>query len=195
MQDPLFGGFLAFLADQIYDDFPPGTPPMEKFERLGMDPQNVLSNLIDVGAAASKGTVASFDLDTPIPSALLRCKGFFRPAPFLTIKANGEVTLCRISCAGEYGNIHDRSVIDILNRLQDNFVFKLHAEKRLGEYLQFVDRSVFGSRFSHGCSLRAIVSLIAKLMHEGNVSPDDKDAIHRINMKVGWLTGHSNVQW
>ena len=58
------------------------------------------------------------------------------PAPHITIKANGEVATCRLANAGEgYGNIHDRPFVDILNRMQESFVFRLHAERLLGQYL------------------------------------------------------------
>jgi hypothetical protein len=98
---------------------------------------------------------------------------------------------CRITNAGEgYGNIHRQDLLHILNHLQDNFVFKLHAERRLGEYIRFVDPAIFGHSFAHFCTLRAILTLIAQRMDAENIQPDDTQAIQRINLEVAQYTGH-----
>lgn len=128
-----------------------------------------------------------------IPDAHLYCRGFYRPAPTLTIKANGEVATCRITSAGEgYGNLHERPLIDILNHLQDAFVFRLHAERRLADYRRLVDSKVFGDSIEHLCAYRAILTLLARKMHEEQIDPDDQAAVRRLNLEVACLTGHSN---
>jgi MoaA/NifB/PqqE/SkfB family radical SAM enzyme len=180
--------FLAELAERIYG-FPPGTALGEKVAMLAHDPTNILSNRIDIGNAAYGGTGRFGLFDTP--DALLYCKAFFRPAPHLTIKANGEIATCRIANAGEgYGNLHRQGLVHILNRLQDQFVFKLHAERRLKEYRRCVDPAIFGAAFDHLCTLRAILTLIARRMEEEAVDPQDRPAMLRINREVARATGH-----
>jgi sulfatase maturation enzyme AslB (radical SAM superfamily) len=180
--------FLAELADRIYD-LPEGLTPLARAERLGNDPTNTISSVIDIGNGARRGT-PRFRLDED--HARLYCKGFFRPAHALTIKASGEVALCRVSRAGEgYGNIHERDLLEILNSLQQAFVFRLHAERRLGEYRRYVDRSIFGEAFAHMCTLRAILTMIARRVEEQGLAPSDTEAVRRINLEVARYTGHS----
>jgi hypothetical protein len=121
----------------------------------------------------------------------LYCRNFYRLSASLTVKANGELASCRLSQAGEgYGNIHERPLVDILNGFDEAFVYQLHARRQLEEYLPLVDRSLFGSAFTHLCSLRSIVTMLARKMHEQGVSPDDTSAVQRINREVAMLTGH-----
>jgi sulfatase maturation enzyme AslB (radical SAM superfamily) len=189
-QDPMeLARFLADLAGRLYW-FPPGTGLVDKLSMLGEDPANTLSNLIDIGNGVSyrEDRFGLFDM----PDDLLYCKGFFRPHPTLTIKANGELATCRVTNAGEgYGNIHRQDLMHILNHMQDQFVFKLHAERRLGEYRRCVDPSLFGVSFGHLCTLRAILTLIARRMQEEAVDPEDREAIQRINREVARYTGHA----
>jgi hypothetical protein len=53
-----------------------------------------------------------------------------------------------------------------------------------------VDRALFGSAFTHLCSLRSIVTLLARKMHEQGISFDDASAVKRVNLEVAVLTGH-----
>ncbi len=180
--------FLHRLAGRIYS-FPPGTPVMEQVARLVNDPTNTLISFIDIGRGA-QFQEDRFKLSMP-PDTPLYCKAFFRPAPFLTIKANGELATCRIANAGEgYGNLHRQDLVEILNRMQEQFIFRLHAERRLGDYLRFVDPEVFGDAFAHLCTLRAILTLIAQRMEEASIDPEDRQAIRRINLQVARYTGH-----
>jgi len=151
---------------------------------LLLDRTNLINDYLDLRpmdpAAGQDG--CSMAGATP---ALLRCAGFYRPSPQITIKANGEVATCRIASAGEgYGNIHDRPIIDILNRMQESFVFRLHAERRAGEYLPYVDPEVFPGSYSHPCALRAILTMVARRVEEGGIGPGDKAGIRRINEEV-----------
>ena len=83
-----------------------------------------------MGNGAGQGS-ASFHLDR-LPADILPCKAFFRPSPSLTIKANGELATCRLGNVGEgYGNIHDEGLVPLLNGLQECFISRLHAERRI----------------------------------------------------------------
>lgn len=189
---PRFIAWLAELAERVYD-FPPETARSEKALRLFEDRTNSFSHFIDIGNGAACGEAGCRLSD--IPNDRLYCRGFFRPAPSLTIKANGAVATCRITNAGEgYGNLHERPLIDILNHLQDTFVFHLHAERRLADYRRFVDPTLFGDTIGHLCTYRAILTLLARRMHEEHIDPDDDAAVQRLNLEVARLTGHTTGQ-
>lgn len=184
----VYGLFLLELAERIYS-FPENTSPWAKIERLWKDSTNHFSNFIDINNAVQLRQ-KRFTL-SQISESFLRCKAFFRPSPTLIMSASGEVGVCSILNAGEkYGNIHNQDLIHILNHLQDSFVYKLHAENRIVDYLKFFDKDIFGSYFDHVCSLRAILTLIARRIEEKQISPDDKQAIHQVNLEVAKITGH-----
>lgn len=183
---------LDTLAQRIYD-FPASTDVLERVNHMVDDPTNTLSNLIDVGnQAAHANSNQGFYLWQPTDQQLY-CRGFYRPAPSLTLKANGELATCRITNAGEgYGNLHRQDLIWILNHLQDTFVYKLHAERRLGEYRTLVDTDIFGSHFAHLCSLRAILTRLAYWMETKAIDPQNQAAVREINQRVAEETGHRN---
>lgn len=183
-----FIAWLAALADRVYD-FPSDTPNSEKALRLFSDRTNSFSHFIDIGNGAACGESCCRLAD--IPDDHLYCRGYYRPAPSLTIKANGEVATCRITSAGEgYGNLHERPLIDILNHLQDAFVFRLHAERRLADYRRYIDSEIFGDSIGHLCAYRAILTLLARKLHDEQIDPDDHAAIKQLNLDVACLTGH-----
>jgi len=180
--------FLAEAADQIYD-IDPQTPPLKRALRLLLDPANSVSSFIDIGNGAGDDRVQFPILDKQDHD--LYCRNFYRLSPSLTVKANGELATCRLSQAGEgYGNIHQQSLVNVINHFDEAFVYKLHADRHLEEYLPLVDCSLFGSAFTHLCSLRSIVTLLARKMHEQQVLPDNLTAVQRINREVAVLTGH-----
>ena len=183
-----FVGLGAGLARRLYgldDDHDPGAAAL----RLSNDPFNKLSSLIDVGSHAGRGG-EGLPLEA-FPPEVLRCKGFFRPHPSLTIKASGEVSTCRITDAGEgYGNIHDQDLAEILNTMQDRFIFRLHAEGRVQEYIPLVDVALFGETYSHACSARAVLTLLALRMEQQGVDPGDAEGLARVNRQVARETGH-----
>ena len=84
--------------------------------------------------------------------------------------------------------------MDILNHFDEAFVYQLHATRQLEKYLPLVDRSLFGSDFTHLCSLRSIVTMLARRMHEQSVEFEDVDSIRRINREIAVLTGHAHKQ-
>ena len=186
--DAEFEAFLAEPASVIYD-FDPLTPPGERALRLSLDSTNALSNFIDVGNGAGDDTIQFPILEER--SHALSCRNFYRLSPTLTIKANGELASCRLSQAGEgYGNLNQQTLVQVLNHFDEAFVYQLHANHQLEKYLPLVDRSLFGSAFTHLCSLRAIVTMLARRMHEEFISFEDVSAIERINREVAVLTGH-----
>ncbi len=159
-------------------------------ERFCADETNIVSNFIDIGNGARKGGGIGYSLDA-FPAEILRCKAFYRPYPHLTLKANGELSTCRIAQGGEgYGNFHLRPMVDILNHMQDAFIYRLHAEGRIADYLPLVDPEVFGTTCIHPCSLRAFTTMVAQRMHEAGVEAGDGEAVARINREVAAITGH-----
>jgi hypothetical protein len=180
--------FLAEPATLIYR-LDPFSPAQKRALRLSLDPTNAISHFIDIGNGAKDETWQFPLLDERQPP--LYCRNFYRLSPSLTLKANGELATCRLSNAGEgYGNLHQERLVDILNHFDEAFVYQLHAERRLEEYLPLVDRSLFGGAFTHLCTLRSIVTLLARKMHEQGVTGSDQTGIHRINREVAVLTGH-----
>jgi len=179
--------FLAEPATIIYN-LDPSQPPSKRALRLSLDPTNSISNFIDIGNGANDETL-QFPMENRRHA--LYCRNFYRLSPSLTIKANGELATCRLSSAGEgYGNLHEKRLVDILNHFDEAFVYQLHAERLLEEYLSLVDRTLFGDAFTHLCTLRSIVTLLARKMHEQSVEFSDSAGIRRINREVALLTGH-----
>jgi len=181
--------FLAEPATLIYD-LDPNLPERKRALRLSLDPTNSISSFIDIGNGAGDDRV-QFPILEKCEHALY-CRNYYRLSPSLTIKANGELATCRLSQAGEgYGNIHQRTLVEILNRFDETFVYQLHTSRSLEDYLPLVNRSLFGDAFTHLCSLRSIVTLLARKMYEQGVSPDDSASVQRINREVAALTGHA----
>ncbi len=196
---------LEYISEQIYS-FAGQKPLIKKFviredkneiveidinkiQRIVDDPTNQLSNFIDINNGAQLRE-PKFSLKE-LPSRVLRCKAFFRPSPSLRIMASGEVGICPIINAGEkYGNIHSQDLLHIINNLQDTFVYKLHSENKIGAYREYLDTDVFGESFEHVCTLRVILTLIARKINERNITPDDKEGIRQINLEVAKITGN-----
>lgn len=182
---------IAFLAESatIIYDLDPQLPAEKRALRLSLDPTNSMSNFIDIGNGAGDDRLQFPIMDGRAHA--LYCRNFYRLSPSLTMKANGELATCRLSQAGEgYGNIHQRSLVDILNHFDEAFVYQLHANRKVEEYLPLVDRTLFGSAFTHLCSLRSIITMLARKVNEQGISADDTFAIQRINREVAALTGH-----
>jgi sulfatase maturation enzyme AslB (radical SAM superfamily) len=180
--------FLAEPATIIYG-LDPLTPAYKRALRLSMDSTNAISHFIDIGNGAKDDTLQFPILEQP--QHALYCRNFYRLSPSLTIKANGELATCRLGNAGEgYGNIHEKRLVDILNHFDEAFVYQLHANRRLEEYLPLVDRALFGEAFTHLCTLRSIVTLLARKMQEQSIEFSDSAGIQKINREVALLTGH-----
>jgi sulfatase maturation enzyme AslB (radical SAM superfamily) len=180
--------FLAEPATIIYNLDPLG-PAHKRALHLSLDPTNDISHFIDIGNGANDETMRFPILEER--QHALYCRNFYRLSPSLTIKANGELATCRLSNAGEgYGNLHEQQMVEILNHFDEAFVYRLHVERRLDEYLPYVDRALFGASFTHLCTLRSILTLLARKMHEQSVGFSDQEGIQRINREVAMLTGH-----
>ncbi|MCB9639529.1 MAG: radical SAM protein [Myxococcales bacterium] len=185
--------YLGDFADRIYD-FAKKDTTHEKVRTILLDPDNFSSNLVDINNAVQLSE-SHFHL-SQLPTESLRCKAFFRPSPKLSVAASGEISICPLMNAAEkYGNLHQKPLIDILNNLDDNFIFKLHAEDQIGQYLPLMDPKLFGEHFDHLCSLRTILNLIARKMHDRGIdpqqlSPTDHEVLKQINLDVARLTGH-----
>ena len=185
--------YLGELADLLYD-FPANIDRYGRMAILLADPMNWVSNFIDInsGVQLREGRLHLWEIDP----ALLRCKAFYRPAPKLSIAASGEIAICPLMNAAEkYGNIHEKRLVDVLNTLDENFIFQLHAERSIEAYLPLLDTSIFGEYFDHVCSLRIILNLLAIGMKEQGLSPDsitkaDRSRLTQINRDVARWTGH-----
>ena len=149
------------------------------------DRTNTINNFVDLRAAGSAAV--------PFSGTGLRCAGFFRPSPQLTLKANGELATCRLADAGEgYGNCHQKPLIQILNSMQESFIFRVHAENLIPGYLPYVDQAILGHGFAHPCALRATTTMIARRMHDRAVPSDDRAAIADINREVAEVLGRGS---
>lgn len=186
--DAQIENFLAEPATIIYD-LDPQTPAHKRALRLSLDLFNSISHFIDISNGAKDERLQFPILDERAHA--LYCRNFYRLSPSLTIKANGELATCRPATAGEgYGNLHHKSLVEIINHFDEAFVYSLHAERKLEKYLPLVDRKLFGEQFTHLCALRAIVTLLARKMNEQGIAPDDAPAIQRVNQEVARETGH-----
>ncbi|MEM7040027.1 MAG: radical SAM protein, partial [Bacteroidota bacterium] len=187
--------WLADLAARIYMLLPVRNKE-ENHRRahlLFKDKTNYMSNFIDIGNGVElrqkKHHIDNFrDQD-------IRCKNFYRPYPNLRIKANGEISLCPLVDGGDgYGNIHEAGggdFIHLLNTMQDRFVFRLHAEKKIGAYRRYLDTDIFGTHFDHVCSLRTVLTMLARELHEKGIDPEeDFDGLHAANIAVARRAGY-----
>jgi len=176
---------LAEISGMIYD-FDTEAAISPKLEKLFLDSSNYFSNFIDIGNGAGLRQ-KRFSIED-LPPELLRCKAFYRPSPNLRINASGNVSVCPLlDCDNDYGNIHEMGIIEILNNFQNAKSYQLHADNQIADYLRFFDKEVFGSHFDHVCSIRTILSLIAREIDKEDELTEEK--IKTINQKVAKATG------
>lgn len=181
------GAWLADISRRLYG---PAPDPETAVQRLVRDDANYVSNFIDVGAGVQLRRSRAAPALAAWSNEALRCKNFFRPSPTLRIKATGEIALCPLIEGGDgYGNIHERDIVELLNHMQDAFVYKLHAERRVGEHRRFVDPEIFGGHLGHACSARVAINMIARTMHERGVAADDQAGIRAVNVEVAEKMG------
>lgn len=176
------------LSRRLYGE-QPGADESSRVRRLLHDDMNYVSNFIDVGNGARAATQSRVHLDT-LDTRLLRCKNFFRPHPSLRVQADGELALCPlVGAATGYGNVHRRPFVEVLNGMHEAAVYRIHAEDRIAEYLPLLDRSIFGERFTHVCSLRVVLTLLARGIEEQGVDPHDPAALRELNEAVARQAG------
>ena len=162
----------------------------DALRHLEEDWTNIRNNFISFGRAAARAAGGGCGLREAGDRAL-RCAHFYRPAPHLTLKASGEIATCRLATAGEgYGNIHEGDLAGTLNRLQERFVGRLHSGGGIAGYRDCVDPRIFGDRFDDLCTLRAVLTMIARRMHERGIGAGDRAEVARINREVALVTGH-----
>jgi MoaA/NifB/PqqE/SkfB family radical SAM enzyme len=151
-----------------------------KLNMLSSDENNLFSNFIDIGNGVNIRTPKHKISNLPLLD--LRCKAFYRPSPNLRINANGELSVCPILNAGEgYGNINDSKIEDLLNNMQESFVYRLHSEKLINNYLKYWNSEVFGKYYEHICSVRTVLTVLAKKMNSaGYDSSTEKNAISHL---------------
>ena len=180
----------AEIATLIYD-LPENLNLNDKIDRLTQDSTNHFSNFIDIGNGAHLRK-KRYKVNN-IPLDLLRCKAFYRPAPSLSIMANGNLSVCPLLDAGEgYGNIHNQNITEIINNFQNNFIYKLHANNDIKNYLKYFDKNIFGEFYDHICSIRIILTLLAKYINtEGSLT---QDKILKINNIVAQYSGFGEIK-
>lgn len=102
--------------------------------------------------------------------------------------------MCPLFAVGVgYGNVRQRSFLEILNYFQDAFVYQLHASGDIQHYRRFLDQAIFGDAMEHLCTLRAILTLLAKGLDAEPTALSDPKALRRINEEVAILTGHQTA--
>jgi MoaA/NifB/PqqE/SkfB family radical SAM enzyme len=179
---------LREIADALYT-FPAAMSEDARLRHFLNDQTNAFSNFIDIGQGATLSD-HSQAIDA-FPAAALRCKAAYRPAPKLILTAQGEVAACPLLAGGiGYGNLHQRRFREILNHFQDAFVYQLHASGEIQHYRRFLDREVFGEAVEHLCTLRTILTLLAKGLNDDPTAFSDSQALRRLNEEVAVLTGH-----
>lgn len=184
--------WLLDLSRRLYGD-QPGVDEGGRVRRLLHDDMSYASHFIDVGNGAGPPTAHEHDDRVHLGAfdeRLLRCKNFFRPRPSLRIQADGELALCPlVGAATGYGNVHRRPFVEVLNGMHEAAVYRMHAENRIAEYLPLLDRSIFGESFTHVCSLRVVLTLLARGIEEQGVDPHDPTALRELNVAVARQAG------
>ena len=189
--DPRLVPTLHEIANALYT-FPATLSEDARIRHLVDDRTNALSNFIDIGHGAALSH-RSHAIDA-FPAAGLRCKAAYRPAPKLILTAQGEVAVCPLFAVGVgYGNVRRQSFREILNHFQEAFVYQLHASGAIQHYRRFVDPAIFGDAVEHLCTLRAILTLLAKGLDAEPTALSDPKALRRINEEVAILTGHQTA--
>jgi MoaA/NifB/PqqE/SkfB family radical SAM enzyme len=146
--------FLRPFAEQLYR-----TDPETALARFLYDPMNYFNNFIDTGSGSKlrKGMRSMESMGR----AETRCKAFFRPAT-LRIMANGALGICPLMRGQEgYGKIQERPLRDLLNRLDEASLYRLHASGGIGKYLNRLDRKQFAMGFDHRCSVITALNQVA----------------------------------
>ena len=189
--DPRLVPTLREIANALYR-FPSAMTEDARIRHLVDDRTNALSHFIDIGHGAALSH-RSHAIDA-FPAAGLHCKAAYRPTPKLIMTAQGEVAVCPLFAVGVgYGNVRQRSFLEILNYFQDAFVYQLHASGDIQHYRRFLDQAIFGDAMEHLCTLRAILTLLAKGLDAEPTALSDPKALRRINEEVAILTGHQTA--
>lgn len=191
--DPEVLRWLLEVAAALYPETARGTPAA-LMERLHRDPQNHFSSLVDVGGAAvlRRGRLQLHQvLDADLP-----CKAFYRPGHSLRLGADGEVSTCPLmGDAPGFGNLRDRSLLDILNRMQETPLFRLNAEGGLARFRPLLDPRFFPGGIDHVCTLRVALNRLALLMLGRGTDPGDAASVRAMNEAVAGEMGERLFKW
>ncbi len=179
--------WMTEVSGALYGDM---GSPSERVARLFADDMNYVSNLIGVGNGATLPPGEGRIMLDQVDPSFLRCKNFFRPHPSLRIQADGELCLCPLlGAATGYGNIGEKTLIEVLNCIQTAPVAELHGTGQIARYLRYLDREIFGEEFAHVCTLRVVVTLLARGIEEQGVDPNDAQALRALNERVARQAG------
>jgi len=171
---------LLDFANEIYD---------ENLNNLGdaisllqMDSTNHFSNFIDInnGASLRKG---NFSIDN-VPTNMIKCKAFYRPSPTLRIKADGSIGICPLMNQDElYGNVHEQSIIEIINNAHKTFSYSLHSQNDISKYIKFLEPETL-DRFDHICTLRIALHKLAIAFHNHKIENPSSSQVKQMNQIV-----------
>jgi len=179
---------LIEIATIIYD-LDKNLNPESKLRILQNDKMNAFSNFIDIGnGLQNKRNLIHF---SQIDEKHLICKAFYRPQT-IRLQANGNISICPLLDAGEdYGNFHNNNIVELLNNFQKSFSYQLHANKQIKNYLKYYDTNIFGLYFDHICSVRSVLTIIARKMNK--ISIIDNSSIRKIVDEVAEYSGYNEI--
>lgn len=112
------------------------------------------------------------------------CKGFTRPDT-LHIRPTGNVGNCLYAYAvpDEFGNLHQMSMAEIINGIQDTKVYQMFKDGRIEQYQHELDKSLFPKRFSKSCE-PLILTLTYGMIKERLVEQGVENPVQRANEEV-----------
>lgn len=149
---------------------------------LQMDSTNHFSNFIDInnGASLRKG---KFSIEN-VPVKIIKCKAFYRPSPTLRVKADGSIGICPLMNQNElYGNIHDQSIVEIINNAHKSFSYLLHSKNDIRKYIKFLEPETL-DKFDHICTLRIALHKLAIAFYDNKITNPNKKQIKEMNKIV-----------
>jgi len=146
---------------------------------LQMDSTNHFSNFIDInnGASLRKG---NYSIEN-VPREMIKCKAFYRPSPTLRIKADGSIGICPLMNQDEYyGNVHNQSIIEVINNAHKSFSYLLHSENNINKYIEFLEPETL-ERFDHICTLRIALHKLAIAFNDNKIKTPTSSQIKQMN--------------
>lgn len=97
-----------------------------------------------------------------VSAADLRCKAFFRPAPTLYFKADGELGVCPSLPSTEgYGRAGEHCLVGMLNHLHEAPLYRLHASHEIGRYASRIDPASLPAHVQPVCAARIVANRLA----------------------------------
>ena len=146
---------------------------------LQRDSTNHFSNFIDInnGANLRKG---NFSIKS-VPLKMIKCKAFYRPSPTLRIKADGSIGICPLMNQDElYGNVHEQSIIEIINNAHKTFSYTLHSQNDINKYVKYLEPDTL-DKFDHICTLRIALHKLAMAFYDNQIKNPNSSQIKQMN--------------